>query len=221
MTTQSSDDALRNGANINIRVTHIGILLGCSWIGTFIVTMIYGDGLSQERPTYFKYALGSPDGSLFIQLLTYPFLHGNIPHLAIDLVRLFCIVSISSRCLTPAGFVRLYSLGSICGGLAFWLMASRLQIPTTFAGSGTAIIAVLSSLAVLNPELKFWTQRPVPNRLIWIILPSLLLYVGQMINNQALSWPLSLSYLAGLSAGVLYGLVEKIWNRYEAKLKAS
>ena len=194
------------------QIKTIGWMIGIGWVGASVAASVTGNGLpAEQQPALVYYALGHhhySQGFLPVQLLTYSFIHTLNLHLVLNLITLHATVNISRLCLTPAAFIRLYSLGSILGGLVFLLMSASAAQPQALIGAGTALMAMIGAVAVLQPQVKI-LFFVIPMRLLWVPLIQLAILLYSVKSNPALSMGL----IAGLIAGVIYGLAERMWKR--------
>src|SRR6266511_4287065 len=87
-------------------VTIFGLVLWSGWLAVGVAEAGGLVNLLDLDP----FTLGGPDGFLPLQLLAYPFIHYGVVHLILDLAWLAGLVFIARYILSPAGFVRLYSL---------------------------------------------------------------------------------------------------------------
>lgn len=258
------------------QIKGIGIAIGASWL--FVTVVNYLVSFDVLKP----YALGSPEGFVPVQIISYSFLHFGVEHLIFDLLWLWGLVNISRHCLATDGFVRSYSLGTAGGGLTYlfflWLFVEQIGISVgeseglIFFGGHLGLLTMLAAYAVLRPDLKlyflgetladllrrkmgviiilliigfFISHRDIahyPNSfrvfvvfdfvityglLIWIsIAPRTVKWIAIVLILSSLAFSLAavvsfpganlvrfLTKLAGLVAGVLYGLFEKLWAR--------
>lgn len=179
-------------------LTFIGIGIGIIWI---VVSILFK--FSSQSVT--KYALCAPDGLLLVQLLTYSFIHFFGLHLIFHLVALFWIISYAKMCLSLHSFIRLYSLGSIGGGIIYILMNQILENTIPIIGAGIPIMACIGALVVMAPrghksQLIFWTIINVGWITIFTKIPAI-----------------KVGLLAGLIFGLIYGLIEKIWMHFNSE----
>lgn len=193
----------------------IGWTIALSWVVASVIAAVAGRGLApMEQPAIKYYALGFhplSQGPFIVHLFAYSFIHGIGTHLLFNLLGLWVVVSLAQGHVTPAGLVRLYSLGSLATGLIYLLVSWRLNNPNPLIGAGGPLMALLGAMAVLNPSQKvtffFVKEMSLPWFVAWLSAFQLL---GLASNPN-----LSLGMIAGLIAGTLYGVVERLcvaWN---------
>lgn len=130
-------------------ITTIGVILGVLWV---LIGLPVATGIVKPE-TIETYQLGSKGGALWLQLMLYPFLGFSLNGLLFNLVWLAGLVRVARQCLTPAGFIRLYTLGTIGSGLIYWLLSRYLIAGEgRLTGSYLALITVHSALATLEPN---------------------------------------------------------------------
>lgn len=150
VTAMSRSDANVPGSpKAQTLITVIGVMLGVLWL---VVGLPVAFGLV-SRETIETYQLGSKQGTLWLQLMLYPFLSFSLNGLLFNLVWLAGLVRVAREYLTPAGFIRLYSLGTLGSGLIYWLL-SRYLIggEGRLTGSYLALMTVHGALATLAPD---------------------------------------------------------------------
>jgi membrane associated rhomboid family serine protease len=125
-------------------------VLAAGWvIGTII-------GKAQARPADISaYTLGGA-GFVPVQLVTYSFLHFSVSFAALNLAMLLGISNLASRALSAEGFLRVYSLGAVGGGLLY-LLAVRLvgaEERAYTAGPSIALATMLAAMAILRSKAR-------------------------------------------------------------------
>ena len=183
----------------------IGWTIAISWVVASLIAAVTGRGLApEEQPAVKYYALGLhafSRGPFVVHLFAYSFIHGIGAHLLFNLLALWIVVRLAQGHVTPAGLVRLYSLGSLATGLIYVLVSWRLNNHMPLIGAGGPLMAVIGAMAVLNPSKEMALYAGVNG-------------VFQLLG-LASSPNLALGMIAGLIAGLLYGCVERLvmaWN---------
>jgi membrane associated rhomboid family serine protease len=128
------------------QIAVIGKLIGAAWIICSIVAWVLPNGV--VRP----YRLGTAGGFLPLQLLTYSFLNAHLYYLVVELLWLAGVVSVAKEVLGADGFIRIYSLGTVGGGLLLYLI-----VPTPeggFLGPWVGLATMLAAIAVLKPTYR-------------------------------------------------------------------
>jgi len=263
-------------------VVLIAAIITAAWL--VVAAMLLGKLIPSDKLP--SYALGSDQGFLPLQLLSYSFIHLSAFELTYSLIWFWGLVNLCRRCCGPAGFIRIYSLGAVGGSLIYLLLLWLLGIEKGVNGEivyGAMLpnVALLGALAVLEPRKvrlfgnsfgwKFlliigwvlsaaippFSARPIDATLpAWLALVTLLWNGSELVIAMlytrlcwvAIAWVSidsgcwfglrlildgshktflasvlvsNLAQIAGLSAGVLYGLTERTWKKYEAKLTVS
>ena len=214
-----NDYVISTNSRTQKQITLIGVIIGLSWVA---VSLWFN--LSGRDSQVNDLALGPYDNSksiLLVQLITYSFIHELYSHLIFQLIVLAFLVWIARESLSPADFIRLYSLGSICGGLVFLLACSLFEQQTRVIGSGMALMAMLGALAILKPKrevtLLLFFVLPIRTRLIWIAV----FFIGASLLQLQTEPSLALSMVSGSIVGIMYAFVERFRYRYGMKRKTA
>ncbi len=138
----------------------IGLGIGITWL---VVGILLLTGVVEAADTA-SLELGNPTGLLPIQLVTYSFLHNDALRLVFDLLWLIGLVNICKDSVTPAGFVRLYSLGAIGGGLVYLLLVYLFGDQPALTGGTVPLVTMLGALAVLQPRREVLVFGSMANR---------------------------------------------------------
>ena len=98
------------------------------------------------------------------QLVTYSFLHGNLPHIAFNMLALAAFGPVLERLLGPPRYLLLYGLSGLAGGTkaivfqlasltdVHWTMSGEVVLMTLLGGMGTVFGPVAGALVVLSME---------------------------------------------------------------------
>jgi hypothetical protein len=180
-------------------ITTIGVILGVLWV---LIGLPVAIGIVKPENIE-AYQLGSKGGALWLQLMLYPFLGFSLNGLLFNLVWLAGLVRVARQCLTPAGFIRLYTLGTIGSGLIYWLLSRYLIAGEgRLTGSYLALITVHSALATLAPTeslLPAWKKESSvkPGRTLILVV-------------FAVSWLIDARYVSRLGGVVPYIILDVI-----------
>jgi membrane associated rhomboid family serine protease len=128
------------------RVVVAGTVIGAAWVVLGALTLTGAVGPDAVAP----FILGAADGFLPMQLLTYPFVHESPYELAFNLLWLVGLVNISRQCQAADGFVRIFSLGVVGGGLAYLLVCGLLGRVYPLTGGLLPLTTMLGALAVVH-----------------------------------------------------------------------
>jgi hypothetical protein len=159
-------------------MTMVGVVLGVLWLIAGLTVML---GLVSPE-TIDAYRLGSGKGTKWIQLMLYPFVNYSAASLLFNLVWLSGLVRVARRHLTPAGFIRIYSLGTIGVGLIYWLLSKYLMGGQKFlSGSYLALFTIYGTVAAMGSN---ETLTPQPYAILKH--PFLFAYVGCVFIDSLL-----------------------------------
>lgn len=145
-------------------------------------------------------------------LLTYIFLHRSWLHLAVNMLWLWLICDAWICRYGPAVSTLwiLYPAGSVGGGLAY-MTAYSLGLPSgdVLIGSSTAVLAVVSGVALISPRLRL---RPVPRLpLFWI---AVFIVIVDLIGLIGASPASHIAHLGGIVVGLT---VAALLRRYHVR----
>jgi hypothetical protein len=143
------DAAVAGSPKAQRLIKRIGLALGALWlvVGLAVISGVLG------RETVEAYRLGSEKGELWMQLMLYPFVSFSAGGLLVNLVWLAGLVRVARRRLTPAGFIRIYSLGTVGVGLMYWALSNYLAGgQRTLTGSYLALFTLHGALTVPAPD---------------------------------------------------------------------
>jgi membrane associated rhomboid family serine protease len=128
----------------------MGKVIGAAWLTASLPAILMG--FEATLP----YRLGGKGGSMLIQLMTYSMIHLSPFYLLFDLVWLAGVVQLAERRLAADAFVRLYSVGTIGGGLIFlgleWLALTVVRAGPSQESIGLSggFIALATMLGALS-----------------------------------------------------------------------
>ncbi len=136
----------------------------------------------------------------WIRLLTSMFLHGNLQHLAGNMISLYFYGNVSERALGHVRFLVVYLLGGLIGSL---FVVSVERFTGNFAltvGASGAIFAVLGSILIVAWLKRYLVRGISPKRVLFASIFSL----ASGIGVQGVSFT---GHLGGFIGGVLVTLV--------------
>ena len=158
-------------------MTTIGVVLGLLWLIAGLLIMIGVIPLENVD----AYQLGSEKSAIWIQLMLYPFINYSAGSLMFNLVWLCGLVRVAGRHLKAAGFIRVYSLGTLGVGLMFWLLSKYLTGgQTNLSGSYLTLLTVGGAIAALAPNEILLPQRQqdgVPRSTILMVVFLVCIYL--------------------------------------------
>src|SRR5205814_1591845 len=132
--------------------------LAAIWIAVSLPLFTKLMDVVEVRP----YSLGYKDGLFYLQLLSYSFIHTYPLQLANDLVYLLALSGLMQRHLSLAGVIRVYSLGTLGGGLALVLLCrlfdDKLQ-DYGITGGHYGMLALMGCLGLMIPTAKLIEPR--------------------------------------------------------------
>ena len=131
--------------------------------------------------------------------VTHGFLHGGLVHLAVNVVSLVSLGRVGVDRLGQGGFVLLFALSLLGGGLGFGLLAN-----TTFpmVGASGALYGLAGAMivwALHDRRHAGQTLWPVARALVWLVALNLILWVA---TGGKLAWQ---THLGGFLAGAVAG----------------
>jgi len=127
--------------------------LAAIWIAVFFPLITKLVDVAEVRP----YSLGYKEGLFYLQLLSYSFVHIHPLQLAGDLVYLLALSGLMRRHLSLAGVIRLYSLGTLGGGLAMVLLYRVFDDKLGdygITGGHYGMLALMGCLGIMIPTAK-------------------------------------------------------------------
>jgi membrane associated rhomboid family serine protease len=142
------------------------------------------------------------------QLLTFQFLHANFMHLLGNVIGLWCFAGAVETVLGKAGFLKLYLLSGVAGGLLNWILMAL--FPMHFGGSvvgaSAGIFGVIAAFAMIDPEATILLNFFIPIRAKY------LLYIeGGIALFYTLLPSAGIAHAAHLG-GMLFGVAYMKWD---------
>ncbi len=141
-------------------------------------------------------------------VLTYMFFHGDVIHLASNMVFLWVFGDNIEDCLGHARFLVFYLLCGIVAGLTHAWMQPASAIP--LIGASGAVAGVVAAYIILHPRVRIWVLalKFVPLRLnalivlgLWILTQ---LAMVMLPRNDAVAW---WAHIGGLVAGAVLVII--------------
>lgn len=137
------------------------------------------------------------------QLVTYALLHGNVLHLAINLIALLSFGPALERAWGRARFLACYTLAAVIGGAMQALLAERPVV-----GASAALFGLFAAWVMSNPRKRVVSVIPWPLE-AWQVL---LVYVLASAAALAFGWAVDVAHwahLAGAGVGIVYAANNK------------
>ncbi|NBZ89662.1 rhomboid family intramembrane serine protease [Stagnihabitans tardus] len=136
-------------------------------------------------------------GQAWAMFLTYGVLHGGPVHFAVNMVSLVSLGEGVEERLGPWGFLRLYALSVLGGGLGYGALVTG-TVP--MVGASGALFGLAGALIFWG-----WSDRKAMSEPLWPVLRALLWLIGlnvvlYLVTGGRLAWE---THLGGFLAGVL------------------
>lgn len=133
-------------------------------------------------------------------LVTAVFMHAGFEHLFFNMFALYIFGTYLEARVRPEQYLLLFFAAGVLGNVAYWATDPSGVIPAV--GASGAIYGVMGALAALYPRLTVYVSFvPMPMvfaAVLWFLLEFVGFFTPSDIAHQA--------HVAGLVAGVLYGL---------------
>ncbi len=140
----------------------------------------------------------------YATLITYMFLHGDIWHLAGNMVFLYIFGDNVEDATGHILFVPFYMLCGIAAGLTHSLLVAQANVPLIGASGATA--GLVGAYLLLHPRVNIWVlalgRIPLKLRAYWVIGAWLLwqiYFIATRANEQVAWW----AHVGGFAAGAL------------------
>lgn len=177
----------------------IGLNVFC-FAGQMLVESIHPGWMDQWFALSFE---GVRTGCVW-QLLTYMFLHGNVPHLLVNMLTLFFAGREVEGIVGPKHLLGIYFGGGLCGGIAQMLLTPG---GSPLVGASAGVCATLIAFTTILPEVQL-------SVLLFFVIPVrlkaknlALLLVGTSLLFAVTGWLADVghvAHLAGCFAGWVY-----------------
>jgi membrane associated rhomboid family serine protease len=137
------------------------------------------------------------------RVITYQFLHGDVMHLAFNLLVLYFMGPFVERTWGSRAFLKFYLICGAAGGIIYALLArfGIFDIGPMVGASG-AIYGVMIALAVMFPQMKVLLWGIIPMTMVrlvilLVIVSLITIAFGHNVGGEA-------AHLSGLAMGFLY-----------------
>ncbi len=202
-----------------IRLQYVTIGLIAINVAVHLLTVIEGElwtqgaviGLGFIPSVVFDYAELPPGYAIVpedLTVLTYAFLHGDIFHLAGNMLFLWVFGDNVEDALGHIRFALFYLLCAVAGALVHGLLAPESQAP--LIGASGAIAGIISAYLILHPRVKVWVLAfgRIPLRIpawvalaLWIVFQLAMLFLSE---DGEVSFA---THVGGLLAGAVLVLI--------------
>jgi len=186
------------------------VVLGC--VGLFLVS-IQGFAVTESAATQYGLLPSALARGEYYRLLTAMFLHGNLPHLLINLFFLYTFGDNLEERYGALRYLLLYLACGLVGGLASSGLGLAEQMDTPRIGASGAISGLLGAYLVSFPRTRLVMAIPffrfLPLVIRWRVWAFLLMWVGLNIigwtQQQGYYSVDYLAHLGGFVTGVVAG----------------
>jgi membrane associated rhomboid family serine protease len=138
-----------------------------------------------------------------VMFLSYSFLHAGLWHLAGNMATLAVLGGmIRDRIRTP-GFLALWTLSALGGGLAFGLISRSAQPMVGTSGALFGLVGALLAWEAQNLRAAGQSLWPVAGWVLGLVVLNLAFW---WLQNGALAWE---THLGGFLAGGIWGLLDR------------
>jgi membrane associated rhomboid family serine protease len=137
-------------------------------------------------------------------LLTYMFLHGDIIHLASNMLFLWVFGDNVEDAMGHFKYLVFYLICGVAGGLAHALMLPGSKLP--LIGASGAVAGVIAAYLILHPRVRVWVLafRFIPLRIsaawvlgVWVVTQIVMVLLNQ--SDQVAWW----AHIGGMVAGAI------------------
>lgn len=192
---------------------------GAKWIALFCLALAaVWIVMAGVQPNHSAFGLDPSDISAArtpVRLVTYAFLQEPAVLVVTNIICLGFVCVLGCICLTPLGFIRLFSAGCIGSGAAYLLIGKS---PAVLTGPQTGLAGMCAAFFVLAPPGARISATALRALLTLYAVPMVLLRVEQIDSASEIdvgSWLAAMA--AGVVAGVAYGVAELAWRRRQAQ----
>jgi len=153
------------------------------------------------------------------RLVSYQFLHGDLLHIALNMIGLFFFGPTLEKHWGSRRFMLFYLGCGVVAGLSFLLlMAIGVVGAAPLLGASGAILGVLAACAILFPQfIVFLFIIPVPIRVLAVVMT--LVYVMNIIVGGPNAGG-DAAHLGGMAAGAAYILLLPKLERFKLRMHA-
>ena len=137
------------------------------------------------------------------RVISYQFLHGDVMHLAFNLLVLYFMGPFIERSFGSKPFLKFYLVcGAAGGGIYSILVLLRVLPPGIMVGASGGIYGVMAALAIMFPHMKVLLWGIVPMTMVrlvilLVVVSFITIAFGHNVGGEA-------AHLSGLAMGFLY-----------------
>jgi membrane associated rhomboid family serine protease len=137
------------------------------------------------------------------RVISYQFLHGDVMHLAFNLLVLYFMGPFVERSFGSKAFLKFYLVCGAAGGVIYSLLVLlRILGPGIMVGASGGIYGVMAALAIMFPQMKVLLWGIVPMTMLrlvilLVVVSFITIAFGHNVGGEA-------AHLSGLGMGFLY-----------------
>lgn len=137
------------------------------------------------------------------RVITYQFLHGDVFHLAFNMMVLYFMGPFVERAWGSRAFIKFYLVCGAAGGLVYTILVLLNVLPPgTMVGASGGIYGLMMALAIMCPQMKVLLWGLVPMTMIRLVI--LLVIVSLITIAFGYNVGGEFAHLSGLGMGFLY-----------------
>ncbi len=141
-------------------------------------------------------------------LLTYMFTQWDLMHVVFNMLWLYWFATIFLTISSPSRLLVLYLAGGLCGALFYvggcsLLPAGVLSTGSYLLGASAAVLAIVTSVAILMPRFRMMLFLLGSVEIRWIALATIVLVLIGVTGSNAGG---ELAHLGGIAIGLIYSL---------------
>ena len=160
-----------------------------------------------------------PRAYMPLRLVSYSLMH--TPWMLIgNLIFLLLVLGLGAQGLQPGTFLRVYSLATVVGGLAYLVISRLVGNSVPYIGAFPALIGVGGCVFVLNPgedtDFRIYLGCSSPLLLIWCCVAVAVAFRGYPVGPRQSLVPALGAACAGLLVGTGYGFLDMWWRQRSA-----
>ena len=137
------------------------------------------------------------------RVITYQFLHGDVMHLAFNLLVLYFMGPFVERSFGSRTFLKFYLICGAAGGVVYTLLVLLRILPAgIMVGASGGIYGVMAALAIMFPQMKVLLWGIIPMTMVrlvilLVVVSLITIAFGHNVGGEA-------AHLSGLAMGYLY-----------------
>ena len=137
------------------------------------------------------------------RVISYQFLHGDVMHLAFNLLVLYFMGPFVERSFGSRTFLKFYLICGAAGGVVYTLLVLLRILPAgIMVGASGGIYGVMAALAIMFPQMKVLLWGIIPMTMVrlvilLVVVSLITIAFGHNVGGEA-------AHLSGLAMGYLY-----------------